>query len=238
MDALRGGFGTIGSIIRARSMRKSMMSGTGTASPAVEQWRQRHPYAGDQNESGGNIFMPDMQRHQLWDAPVPRDSVLSAGTGDPDNISLRSGGGGIRPGHKSIKFNTEDTRHFYPTPGTPGQARHESVKTGGSDIYTPGAPTTGTGSTSGFIIPPIGPPASSRPLPKPIDPFADTRFRSDTVGSGSDEDLGRAAEEVPLTASLNKTYPHSGDREADRDESYGLVSSPIDSVKLVNPRRK
>src|SRR4051794_10029694 len=108
MDALRGGFGTVGSIIRARSMRKSVMSATGPNSPAIEQWRQRHPYASGTEESRSSVFMPGMQRHQLYDAPVPRDSIITnaTSTGGADDISLQSQ---PRRGHKSIKFGDEDT---------------------------------------------------------------------------------------------------------------------------------
>jgi hypothetical protein len=223
MDALRGGFGTVGSIIRARSMRKSVISGAGPASPAVEEWRARHPYASGTEESGGNVFMPGMQRHQLYDAPVPRNSVLSNTTGgaESDDISLRSQ---PRRGNKSIKFGAEDTRHFYPSPGLPGTAHHDSVK---KDAQ--GADYSATGSV--FSSQQMMSPTQARTLPKANDPFEDPRFRSDTAGSTDDE-----AEEVPLTASLHKSYPPSGDTADDREERSGLVGAN-DSVRLVSSRR-
>lgn len=228
MDALRGGFGTVGSIIRARSMRKSMMSGTGPASPAVEQWRQRHPYAsGGEEGSGGDVFMPGMQRHQLYDAPVPRDSILSntTGGGGRDDISLQSA---PRRGHKSIKFGNEDTRHFYPSPGLPGEARHDSVRIESGAGY----PSASTGGDSVFAQQMLATsPEATRTMPR-TDPFEDPRFRSEKAGSTDDE-----AEEVPLTASLHKPYPHISDAAEDREERYGLVGQD-DSVRLVPSRRK
>lgn len=250
MDALRGGFGTVGSIIRARSMRKSVMS-QGSSSPAVEQWRQRHPYASgvDENASGSGIFMPDIKRHQLYDAPVPRDSTFSNNTQD-DNDSVRP-----KRGHKSIKFGQEDTRHFYPTPGTPGVPHHDSVRV--SDPYAGAydySTASGSINTSTYSSSPNvrnGP----RPLPSNSsasataggasslsiktsgDPFQDAPYRQrERTNSGSEED--DQAEEVPLTASLNKSYPHSKHPEDDQEESYGLVGPPADGVRLVQARRK
>jgi magnesium transporter len=224
MDALRGGFGTVGSIIRARSMRKSIISGTGPSSPAVEEWRARHPYASGTEESGGNVFMPGMQRHQLYDAPVPRSSIVSntTGGGGSDDISLRSQ---PRRGHKSIKFGAEDTRHFYPSPGLPGTAHHDSVKK--EEAGYPSA------TDAIFSSQQMKSPVQSRPLPKANDPFEDPRFRTDTAGSTDDEE----AEEVPLTASLHKSYPPSGDTAEDQEERSGLVGGSSDSVRLVSSRR-
>lgn len=228
MDALRGGFGTVGSIIRARSMRKSIASGTGPASPAVEQWRQRHPYAsGGDDSTNSGIFMPGVQRHQLYDAPVPRDSVLSNTTGGQgDEISLRSE---PRRGHKSIKFGNEETRHFYPSPGLPGEVRHDSVKVN-SYAQDAAYPSASTGRDSVFSSQQMMSPEALRKQSRANDPFGDPGLRVDTAGSTDDE-----AEEVPLTASLHKSYPHSSDAAEDRQERYGLVDQ--DSVRLVSSRR-
>ncbi|PVG02431.1 DUF803-domain-containing protein [Serendipita vermifera] len=232
IDALRGGFGTVGSIIRARSMRKSIASGTGPMSPAVEQWRLRHPYAAEEgNSSAGNIFMPDMKRHQLYDAPVPRQSTISTSTaGD----SSAPGQSAKRQGHKSIKFGSEDTRHFYPSPGLPGEARHDSVK------VTPySQPTYSSSDVEGqsvFAGQQSSSPPPIRPLPQVNDPFQD-RLRDRSGSTDSDDERNRA-EDVPLTATLNKPYPYSGDRDEDTEERYGLVGTQNDSVRLVQGRRK
>lgn len=264
MDALRGGFGTVGSIIRARSMRKSIISGTGATSPAVEEWRQRHPYASNATEDtprDSTGFWSGMQRHQLYDKPVPgrAQSTLSMGTqGSADDISLKSQP--PRRGHKSIKFGDQDTRHFYPQPGTPGDVRHDSVmKTDPyardfeRDSYVSTTDTTAGGGSSMLVGQQQSTPQQRaiRPLPNPKDPFEDPRFRAGGTGGsgGSAAELDRGAdsaseeghggdEEVPLTAGLHKGYPHSRHRDDDREESFGLVGHSPDSVRLVQPRHQ
>jgi hypothetical protein len=260
MDALRGGFGTVGSIIRARSMRKSIISGTGPASP-VEQWRQRHPYANSTAEEPPRDSTIFMQRHQLYDKPVPgrAQSSLSLGTQESgDDISLKSQT--PKRGHKSIKFGDQDTRHFYPQPGTPGEARHDwvikgdpSARDSARDSYA-STPDTTAGGSSRFAGEQPTPKSQKaiRPLPNPkvaFDPFEDARFRGGSGGSAAELDRGadsasedshnmRRDEEVPLTASLHKGYPSSGHADDDREESFGLVGQAPDSVRLVQPRNR
>jgi hypothetical protein len=234
IDALRGGFGTVGSIIRARSMRKSIASGTGPMSPAVEQWRLRHPYAAEEgNNSTGNIFMPDMKRHQLYDAPVPRQSTISTST-QGESATSAPGQSAKRQTHKSIKFGNEDTRHFYPSPGLPGEARHDSVKV--APYTQPMYAASDADGSSIFAGQQSSSPPQIRPLPQVNDPFQD-RLR-DRSGSTDSEDERQRGEEAPLTATLHKPYPHSGDRDEDAEERYGLVGSQNDSVRLVGQRRK
>ncbi|KAG8758755.1 hypothetical protein FRC14_007470 [Serendipita sp. 396] len=278
MDALRGGFGTVGSIIRARSMRKSMIAGGPSSSPAVEEWRQRHTYTsgGEESATSANQFLSSMQRHQLYDAPVPRQSTLTMET-QSDDISL----GQPKRGHKSIKFGNEDTRHFYPTPGQPGTVHRDSVRTEpyamdsfprdsyakdpyakdsySKDSYSKDSYSKDSYSKDSYAKDSYAKdsynsmemPGSTfaaqqnmsprvkggpRPLPQAsTDPFSDGRFR-ERNGSQSEED--ERPEEVPLTASLNKSYPQRGDPDEYREESFGLVGAPTDSVKLVSPRRK
>ncbi|KAG8813099.1 hypothetical protein FRC17_001679 [Serendipita sp. 399] len=232
MDALRGGFGTVGSIIRARSMRKSIIAGGPSASPAVEQWRQRNTYTsgGEESANSANTFLSNMQRHQLYDAPVPRQSTLTMET-QSDDISLKQ----PKRGHKSIKFGSEDTRHFYPAPGLPGTVHRDSVKV---DPYRDPYNTAETAGSTFAAQQSMSPKAKGDPRPLPHvtnDPFLDNRFR-ERNGSQSDDD--DHPEEVPLTASLHKPYPHSGHPDDDRDESFGLVGASTDSVKLVQQRRK
>ena len=221
MDALRGGFGTVGSIIRARSMRKSIISGVGPGSP-VDEWRQRRGYASGTEGSTNNLFS-GMQRHQLYDAPVPRDSVLS-NTAGSDDISLQSQ---PRRGNKSIRFGNEDTRHYYPSPGMPGEVHHDSVKTGRDEDY-PSA--TGSVFSAQQMMPPVGAKA-----PQTRNPFEDPAPRTRTEAAGLMDD--EEAEKVPLTASLHRSYPLSGDTVEDREEVSGLGGAADDSVRLVPSRR-
>jgi hypothetical protein len=123
IDALRGGFGTIGSIIRARSVHRMSTTNTLPGSPA---FRNRPPGSAGPGPDG---FSSDMPRHQLWDAPVPgvmgsdenAERISMQTTNMPAITTARS---------PTIKFNAQDTAHFYPSPGLPGTARHESLRPG------------------------------------------------------------------------------------------------------------
>lgn len=244
MDALRGGFGTVGSIIRARSMRKSIASGTGPMSPAVEQWRQRHPYASGGEDTPTHSQFFGMQRHQLYDKPMPRQSSISGATQD-DEISLKSQP--PRKTHKSIKFGDQDTRHLYPSPGVPGVTQTDSIIK--SDPYADirdsyvTTNTTAGGGSSVFSVQQDQPMPQKvvRALPNPRDPFEDPKSRDRSsnnmeLDKGTDSASEEGAEEVPLTASLHKGYPRSRHVDDDREESFGLVTHPSDSVRLVQPR--
>ncbi|KAH8798005.1 magnesium transporter NIPA-domain-containing protein, partial [Flagelloscypha sp. PMI_526] len=133
MDALRGSFGTVGSIIRARSAKRmSMNSNAG--------WRSRtlppgaaHPYnphgvswvsnrftGSPPPSTGGDDHLSGMQRHQLYDAPMPK----SPGS-DIDAYSMKSGVSGV--GKKpTIKFGSQDVVHQYqPTKAGAAAATHE-----------------------------------------------------------------------------------------------------------------
>ncbi|KAG8901073.1 hypothetical protein FRC00_009257 [Tulasnella sp. 408] len=140
MDALRGSFGTVGSIIRARSAKRLSMSSRGS---------QYRPRTQSDLESNTNVVdtranrlsthgLEHLPRHQLYDAPVrpsvdlrnsqsidEEEAIRTPLTGkdklslptSPDNKSKS-------PRMQSIKFGTEDVAHYYPTAGR-GQAIHE-----------------------------------------------------------------------------------------------------------------
>lgn len=116
MDALRGGFGTIGSIIRARSMSRMSMSTTGS-------FRQRRRL--DEESRGGLTThgLENLPRHQLYDAPMP-DSE------HPDDISMQSQPSipniTLSPHPTTIRFEDGDIAHYYPSPGKSGTPVHES----------------------------------------------------------------------------------------------------------------
>ncbi|KAF5335208.1 hypothetical protein D9611_010890 [Ephemerocybe angulata] len=120
MDTLRGSFGTVGSIIRARTIAKRMSQSsrrdshrhTGTISGA---WDPSSAEPHTDRFSG-------MKRHQLYDAPVPRP-----GGGDTDSIHSLTA---KRP---TIKFDNRDLVHSYNRPGTgDNTARHEHRQAVGS----------------------------------------------------------------------------------------------------------
>lgn len=123
IDALRGSFGTVGSIIRARSARRisqstrnSIHSNRFAASNTrldVERSDSRKTAASSSNHYGG------MQRHQLFDTPVPRSDAS-----DTDSISMSSQPSSRKP---AIKFGSEAVVHSYhrDTAGKDDSATHE-----------------------------------------------------------------------------------------------------------------
>ncbi|KAH7107923.1 DUF803-domain-containing protein [Auriculariales sp. MPI-PUGE-AT-0066] len=105
LDTLRGGgFGAVGSFIRARSQRRLSMQSHASGN----KYRARPPGAMDP--------LAHMTRHQLYDPPMPgRENV--------DDISLQSKApshsfvdmASPSPRRQTIKFGDEQVTHMYPT---------------------------------------------------------------------------------------------------------------------------
>lgn len=114
MDTLRGSFGTVGSIIRARSARRmsqASMAGRppGAGAPFDRSVRQ--------NSTNPRLGAANLQRHQLYDAPMPDPETRSARS---DSLAAGAGSPGIAK-RTTIKFDAQDMVHqYHPTgPGTP-----------------------------------------------------------------------------------------------------------------------
>lgn len=118
IDALRGSFGTVGSIIRARSARRLSQSSRRTSTPGIAAGSTAYDIEAAhsfpdrivvQSPTAEREALAGMTRHQLYDAPVPRptSSALSP-PGSPSAI-------GKRP---TIKFDSQDVVHQYSRPGT------------------------------------------------------------------------------------------------------------------------
>lgn len=113
VDALRGGFGAVGSIIRARSAhRLSMASRSSRAASSV-----LNPNSARHDNLAG------MTRHQLYDPPVRSGDDISLKTKSSTN-ALNS------PRQQTIKFTDEEVRHFYPAGAGRGGAVHRNESTG------------------------------------------------------------------------------------------------------------
>lgn len=117
MDTLRGSFGTVGSIIRARTAKRMSQSNRhlGTRPPGAAA--PHHPTA---SWMSSGLPPPSdgpggMTRHQLYDAPVPRDDASSI-------LSTHS-----QPAKRTtIKFDDQEVVHSYSRPGQPQSlATHE-----------------------------------------------------------------------------------------------------------------
>lgn len=125
IDALRGSFGTVGSIIRARSARRLSQSSRGGSS-ALGAGRGL-------GVGGGMVGSVDsvpfsslhhidhgyngLTRHQLYDAPVPSAASLhSPRRGSADRASSFSST--KSPRQTAIKFGSQDVVHSYAPPGS------------------------------------------------------------------------------------------------------------------------
>ncbi|KAF8913697.1 magnesium transporter NIPA-domain-containing protein, partial [Mucidula mucida] len=80
MDALRGSFGAVGSIIRARRMSQSSRVSYRTGRPpgAAAPFPPNQPYwpeGGDSTPKTALDHLSGVQRHQLYDAPVPHSNT-------------------------------------------------------------------------------------------------------------------------------------------------------------------
>ena len=173
IDALRGTFGTVGSIIRARTRRSSQNS-QNTTKARTRPAGAAAPY--DSSSAVVNSYPnADVTRHQLYDPPVPlddgssiRDSVISQ-----PFVNKRP----------TIKFDKQDVVHSYKRPGTGDDtATHEHRLTRGStlhDVYPPisfpggnhndpnvfsASPTMIRSVTAPQVIPKISPPQASQTL--------------------------------------------------------------------------
>lgn len=120
IDALRGSFGTIGSIIRARSAHRISQSSRNSIQSSRFAASGQHP---DVERGGATAASTNhygaMRRHQLFDPPVPRLDAV-----DADSISMASQPSMRKP---AIKFGEQDVVHSYHrgTAGKDDLATHE-----------------------------------------------------------------------------------------------------------------
>jgi len=116
MDTLRGSFGAVGSIIRARTVRRLRESNSRDS-----DLLSRPPGAAPPHVAGDTSWMTvdglglgGLKRHQLYDAPVPRAD---------DEQSIHSHLVNKRP---TIKFGEQDLVHSYNRPGSgDNSTKHE-----------------------------------------------------------------------------------------------------------------
>ncbi|KIJ40930.1 hypothetical protein M422DRAFT_32046 [Sphaerobolus stellatus SS14] len=246
MDALRGTFGAVGSIIRARSARRMSQSSRGTA---LSNARQGLP------------------RHQLYDPPVRQPGTMS---GVSEGSELPIPKDGLSPSIYStgpprtptIKFTDQDLAHYYRGPGEPGEARHERLAAHGwshgepssrhhSMITTTTATTdmtdttaTTAGSGTLYASPSLLPgnlPSSAPPRdhtfynPSREDPFAGSPSTAAVGGNFAHSHTYSYDDEPPRGSFPQRSprkYPkaasHGGDDDDDKEESVSLVRNPLE----------
>lgn len=223
IDALRGSFGTFGSMIRARSVRRSSQQssrfGAGGLPPGAMA-----PYL---NPSGlppqhedSSFVLDGLRRHQLYDAPVPRDSA-DVGSLRASSMHSQSHQQHKRP---TIKFDSQDVVHSYSRPGTgDSKAIHEHRAAVGSPVPT---------QTQSMVYPPIPPPKSPLGTPLPTRSLSEQQQWSSSSSSpsllspapreGNLLEVESPAEATPLSVAT--------DRAVLADDSGHLMSASASST--------
>jgi magnesium transporter len=231
VDSLRGSFGTIGSIIRARSARKMSMSMRpraihGEGDPSLNELRIRYPKQrnSDSIDATPNIgergYLDGLQRHQLYDPPVPdKESSIRESTHSRETTGHR---------HPTIKFGSQDIVHSY---RTYGDAIHEHRAAAHP-------PPTRHIRTDESLLMPISDNYMTTIFPSPIETSESASDLHDeppislltNVTSGQ---RSRRSKSSSAKSSSDKRYPR-GDAEVDREESQSLwdVSESGDESQL------
>jgi len=233
IDTLRGSFGTVGSIIRARTARRFSQS-----SMERGDSKSSSTFATNLNHYGG------MRRHQLFDPPVPDIP-------DSDNISLSTHPSMRIP---AIKFGEQDVVHSYHR-GTVGKddlaiherrvAPHGSSPLASPRSHVPSLPESVGGSRQRQQQSPIivnfgSPPQFNSGVDEPrsapagvsvagstyLDPFEGSPASATLPSSTSITGLGDGADPRRPRRTYSRTgssrdYP-KGDREDDVEERVSL----------------
>ncbi|KAI0355701.1 DUF803-domain-containing protein [Trametes cingulata] len=117
MDALRGSFGTMGSIIRARSARRMSMSSRTTSIHSRYSAQPVPPLPGHRGDP-----LAGVKRHQLFDNPMPPTPEAYGADGHSERISMASRpsvlGSPFSQRKQTIKFGDQDVVHSYHVPGS------------------------------------------------------------------------------------------------------------------------
>ncbi|KAK0462546.1 magnesium transporter NIPA-domain-containing protein [Desarmillaria tabescens] len=259
MDALRGSFGAMGSIIRARSARRvseaNRASSYRTRPPGAaapydpEQSRQQWPEANNTTPSTAFDLLSGVKRHQLYDAPVPRtntgdsESSGAGATRGDDSSSIKSPSltdSHITNKRPTIKFGSQDLVHQYHPTGNGQRDDQAATHEHRLALGIPGIVMPGGGSGSGY------PPAvRTQPLETTIDSKPDLFAESPTsyVNSNSMREQsvpvppGYIHEHTVHSAppSMNPRLARSGQQRVDSRDIFGDNNSPSTATLLSFP---
>ncbi|KAJ7031029.1 magnesium transporter NIPA-domain-containing protein [Mycena alexandri] len=137
MDALRGSFGTVGSIIRCAHRP------AGAGAPFDRTGR---------NSTNPRLANAGMQRHQLYDAPMPGIDLEARSQRSDSNAT--SPGPGIAK-RTTIKFDAQDVVHqYHPTGGGGGTPRRDDAAI---HAFRPALPSPGLPSSASELDDPAPP---------------------------------------------------------------------------------
>ena len=246
MDALRGSFGALGSVIRARSVRSMRSQSRGPS-----QYR----FGGhDEEERGGSNELTtqglaNLPRHQLYDAPVPQPTPPLPGVPEDNGASLAPLSAehsttqpAVSPRMQTIRFEPTQVAHYYPTTPGKGGAVHQHRRSTMSMSTQPGSqvPEYSDGEDEAFdpgAVPLAHARGASERFPhyglperKDSDPFRDSPSHSqasllasgsgDTAGSGTAYPASERASSPEETRrpSHNRSQAYPGGHESDEDD--------------------
>ncbi|KAJ7587164.1 magnesium transporter NIPA-domain-containing protein [Mycena floridula] len=220
MDTLRGSFGAVGSIIRARTARRMSMRSSQAGSLRAPRgmhglssdgypWPQTASPKGDAPSALAQLN--GVQRHQLYDAPMPMDSTtalpdgasLAGATQGDDASSLHSNAMSKRP---TIKFTNEDVVHSYHPTGVAKGERDDkgAIHEHRLALGQPGLVMHGGGSSQGYPPFPPAPRTTAQSTP-------DRPTTSDLLGFSkespiSPEDTVRPGFPLQQTVSMPSSF--------------------------------
>ena len=228
IDALRGSFGTFGSMIRARSVRRSSQQSSRFGAGGLPPGAMAPYTSGLPPQHDDSSFVLDgLRRHQLYDAPVPRDSA-DVGSLHASSIHSQSHQQHKRP---TIKFDSQDVVHSYSRPGTgDSKAIHEHRAAVGSP--SPAQIQSSQHQSQSMVYPPIPPPKS--PLGTPLPTRSLSQQQQWSSSSSSPSELSPAPlegnlleVESPAEATLLSI---ATDRAVLADDSGHLMSASASST--------
>lgn len=219
IDAIRGGLGVIGSIVRARSLASSR--GTIRSRRAAHGHSRDDSVASARTEVGRLPSLSGLQRHQLFDNPVPPLPEDAA-----ERISMYSNVVSPRVPKKhqtTIQFRESDLAgHDHEVTEQEGREAELALDDFIQRTASPGTATATVTSTRQLYDDPYAQtsPGASKAR---YDPFS---LRQDSLASlpeGGRESLSPDGAESPPRSGgrFQRSYPHNP--EIDREESMSLV---------------
>ena len=249
MDALRGSFGTMGSIIRARSARRMSMNSRASGSIRSRYSTQPPPPLPTQYDDS----LGGMKRHQLYDKPMP--TTPRSYDGHSDQISLASQpsalGSPFAQRKQTIKFGDQDVVHSYHVPGmgdnTATHERRSALHNGGASLKYDSVSSSGwsdkavVGTNGGEQTPTAGGQILNLPVLDSREDISDPTapLTAPPVLSGSTDSFTRPAlsvEGLPSTTTLS-SFPSaisSNHSPGGRDRQSTPTSSPSTRLRHMN----
>jgi len=223
IDALRGSFGTVGSIIRARSARRLSQASRGGMSArsagrglgvggGMVGSLDSVPFSALHHSDHSFDRLP---RHQLYDAPVPSAVSLSHSRSELGDRSS-STSSKKSPKITTIKFGPQDLVHSYTLPGS-----GDAVGATHSTIRSAAAQSTGDELRTGelYIYPPSSVPTIPPPPSPSKSPYSHPQVQAQAQSSQSTV-VGQRAHGQALAPIVTTTFPlPSGDIDDGEDEN-------------------